>query len=80
MYLQVITISDISTADGKYVLPNILLGHRTEDRASTLKWPTTSRPTQWAAWKLLLQHIGSGAKLEKQLRPWKNNPHQEWTW
>jgi hypothetical protein len=80
MYLQVLTLSDITTADGKYLLPNIIRGYRTDDRPSTLNWPNTCRPTSWAAWKLYLQHIGSGVKLKRQLGAWIHLPHQQWLW
>jgi hypothetical protein len=80
MYLQVITISDISTADGTRLLPDIIKGKRIEDRVSNLQWPVTCRPTIWASWKLFLQHISSGGKLENQLGRWIDTPHQKRQW
>lgn len=80
MYLQVLTISDISTADGNHVLPNIFQGRRTSDRVSTLNWSITRRLMSWVAWKLFLQHISSGTKLEKSLGSWIRIPHQQWSW
>jgi hypothetical protein len=80
LYLQVLTFSDISTAEGTHILPNIFQGRRSHDRVSTLKWPTTRRPTSWAAWKLFLQFISSGTKLENCLGSWTATPHQQWKW
>jgi hypothetical protein len=69
LYLQVFTISDISNAAGTHILNNVIKGRRTDDRKSKLNWPVTRRPTTWAAWKHLLQHISSGSKLERSLGP-----------
>jgi hypothetical protein len=80
MYLQVIIVSDISTADGKYILPHIYKGKRSTDRISSLHWPATRRPVTWAAWKLFLQHISLGPKLENALGKSIATPHQMWTW
>jgi hypothetical protein len=80
LYLQVLTLSDIATANGKYLLPNILKGQCTTDRTSTLNWPSMSRPTLWAAWKLYLNHVSSGTRLNSPLGPWITYPHQKWIW
>jgi hypothetical protein len=80
IYLQVITISDISTVDGRYILPHILKGLRSKERISNLRWPTTYRLTHWAAWKLFLQYISSGTKLDRNLGIWLAEPHQQWKW
>jgi hypothetical protein len=63
IYLQVITISDITTANGRYILPHIVKGQQSEDRISKLHWPKTCRPTHWVAWKRFLQYISSGIIL-----------------
>jgi len=39
IYLQVITLSDLSNADGKRLLPECLAGQQPLDRTSTLVWP-----------------------------------------
>jgi hypothetical protein len=80
LYLQVLTISDISTATGSHILSNIIRGRKTEDRLSRLHWPATRRPTSWVAWKLLLQHLSSGGRLDRRLGPWRATPHQQWSW
>jgi hypothetical protein len=80
VYLQVLTISDIATASGTHLSPHILKGRRDPDRHSTLHWPNTRRPKIWAPWKLFLQHISSGTKLEQRLGSWIKQPHQQWQW
>jgi hypothetical protein len=80
IYLQVLTISDISTASGTHILPNILRGRRTEDRVSELNWPVTQRPANWAAWKRFLQHVSSGGRLYCHLGAWTSSPYQKWCW
>lgn len=40
VYLQLIFLSDIASADGKFIVPSILDGHsRQLDRNSRLTWP-----------------------------------------
>jgi len=53
LYLQVITLSDITTADGLIILPEIKQGIRIENRPSTLQWPTQGDPPQseWRIWR-----------------------------
>jgi hypothetical protein len=52
LFLQVLTLSDITVEDGKSILPNCIQGLPSPDRISTLKWPTQLRP-QIAAWKTM---------------------------
>ena len=46
LYLQVITISDITSACGKYILPSIKHGQATHGRHSTLEWVIQGKPTK----------------------------------
>ena len=39
LFLQVSTLSDISSADGKTLLPHILLGEPSTTRTSSINWP-----------------------------------------
>lgn len=45
IYLQVITISDITSADGTYILPEVKLRKRPFGRKSTLEWPNQGQPS-----------------------------------
>jgi hypothetical protein len=80
LYLQVLTISDITTADGTCILPRIMAGQRACDRVSNLHWPNVRRPTSWAAWKVFLASISANGKLRNNLGSWIGAPHQTWTW
>jgi hypothetical protein len=51
LYLQVITISDISSADGKTLLPEVLRGEPPKHRTSQLLWPFEAYPAP-ADWKI----------------------------
>jgi hypothetical protein len=76
IYLQVLTISDITTADGTH----IITGQRARDRVSNLHWPNIRRPTSWAAWKVFLASISTNGKLRNSLGSWTGTPHKTWTW
>jgi hypothetical protein len=57
IYLQVLMISDITSADGRSILPCMIQGQRVQDRKSSLQWPYSPRPIEWTAWCILLQHL-----------------------
>ncbi len=67
IYLQVLMLSDITTANGHRILPCILQGHRDVHRASNLEWPRSERPQNWSAWSRLLQHFRTGGRLSQPL-------------
>jgi hypothetical protein len=57
LYLNILTISDITTAEGRTIDHNIKKGQKLADRESTLLWPTQGKPSpkDWQEWK---QHLG----------------------
>jgi len=59
MYLNVLTISDILMANGRYILKDALDGHQIQERRSTLNWLCSIRPHNWSSWKRLLLHLSS---------------------
>ncbi len=64
---QVITISDITSADGTYILPEVKLGQPPIGRKSTLEWPQQGKSSifDWNAWRnklLLLEYRGKFAR------------------
>jgi hypothetical protein len=80
LYLQVITLSDISTADGHTILPEIKQGIWLEQRKSNLLWPTQCNPPQanWEIWRHYLRQFEEKGKLSQPLGNWVDQPHQTW--
>ena len=77
--LQVLTLADITSLDGRLLLPNISLG--TNYRVSSYRWPQQKVPKTW--WKVWAQHLTSYVTPQLQSRPlgtWTTNPHQTWKW
>jgi hypothetical protein len=80
IYLQVISLSDITSADGSIIVPAILQGLRLTDRKSTLLWPTQQHPKQsdWILWSTALDHLQHNNLLTKPLTNWISPSHQSW--
>jgi len=76
VYLQLILVSDIATADGRKLLPEVKQGS-IPDWRSSLKWPHQGRPskTDWNVWSQLLE---TGNHLIRPLGRWDSCTHQEW--
>jgi hypothetical protein len=70
LFLQVITISDITTADGNLILPEVLEGASIPYRSSVLSWPRQNCPhhNAWRKWNNFLQHIHRNGTLITPLR------------
>jgi hypothetical protein len=82
LFLQVILLSDIATADGQQILSTIRRGHKPIDRVSELHWPRQENPPElaWALWRIALEHLSTNYKLHKPLGDWLRAPHQRWKW
>ncbi len=82
LYLQVITVSDITTARGGKLLPCIPVGEKDPHHTSVLLWPNIPRPPQsfWNIWYTFLQFFTRGWKLMTSLGQWTMIPHQAWKW
>jgi hypothetical protein len=83
LYLQVITLADIVSADGSLILPEAFIGVPLSDRKSDLKWPNQQRPPSkdWAVWSSALKCLQPRNKLLRPLGTWLiSNPHQNWIW
>ena len=77
--LQVITLADITTLDGKSLLPSIHKGkiHRT----SSLRWPRQKVPgTWWKLWSQFLTTYIHPLLTAQPLGSWKAPSHQTWLW
>jgi hypothetical protein len=80
LYLKVLSIADITAANGKTLLPEVIQGCKVQHCTSFLQWPSLQRPANWSAWRILLQHLVQGNTLKSPLGNWINNPHQRWEW
>jgi len=83
LYLQVITLADISSADGSCIIPDVLQGIPLQDRRSTLRWPCQQRPpnSAWDVWMSALRSLQPKNKLTQPLGEWiSTNLHQDWFW
>ena len=92
LFLQVATLADISSADGKTILNNVLYGQPLADRKSLLNWPRqpSITATQTLLWRKALlatfttdirfkqQCNGIGPLLRQPLGAWIDQPNQEW--
>ncbi len=80
VYLQVITLSDISDAAGIRLLPTAIQGVRDMQRHSSLHWPQWPRPANWASWHILLYLLSTRGRLLRDLGEWIDTTHQKWNW
>jgi hypothetical protein len=83
IYLQVITLTDIASADGTCIIPDVFIGLPLTDRKSTLQWPSQQRPseTDWALWSSALQSLQPRNRLTTPLGNWLVAEfHQTWFW
>jgi hypothetical protein len=80
LYLQLINLSDMTSADGRYLIPQAVQGHRLKDRRSTLAWPTQQRPSRadWQIWSNALSPLSSSGVLIRPVDMCLRQSHQEW--
>jgi len=85
-YLQVMSVSDITTGDGKTIAKNYMDGRKDTSRRSNFEWRDEPRPG-FNAWRLWAETIRSvfcksdiGTKLVKPLGKWINEEYHDWEW
>ena len=80
IYLKVITLSDITTADSTRIIPSVKKGYQIPARISTLMWPNQGKPNsaEWKIWEASLSHFESRGKLLRPLGRWLHHSHQIW--
>ncbi len=80
LYLQVITLSDIVSADGTIVLPAAKQGNFIEERPSNISWPKQGYPTKadWSEWRKAISLLETNGKLSVPLGAWTAPSHQTW--
>ena len=87
IFLQVITLADITDGSGTHILPSSLQGIRHNDMRSSYMWPHQIRPSPeaWRVWrKTLCTQFCTTSASNRLLRPlgiWQHNGplHQKWT-
>jgi hypothetical protein len=79
-YLQLLNLFDMTSADGRRLIPQVLQGHRLTDRRSTLTWPIQHQPTRadWLVWSAAFQPLSSREILLKPIDMSSCQLHQEW--
>ncbi len=81
IYLQVLHLSNIASANGTAILQCYKDGNRCPYRNSTLAWPYQPRPPEstWLLWRQTLQMFEIRSRLNMPLDPWIAASHQQWT-
>ncbi len=82
LFLQVITLFDIASAEGKTILSSATQDVRATERSSSLVWPRQESPpdSAWHLWRQALGHFSTQSKSHRSLGKWKTLPHQTWQW
>ena len=76
MYIQVTRVSDITSADGKYLRMECLKGKQFHPFSSSMKWPRQGNPPKmwWNLWSKTLRQVftadGSNTRLRCPLGAW----------
>lgn len=85
LFLQVHSLSDITTGNGKRIMGSSLQGIRDNDRKSNLIWPSQQRPSDryWKIWRRIIRHTFTDNtywSLKRSLGSWTKESHQEHHW
>jgi hypothetical protein len=80
IYLKAITLSDITSADGTYILDEAKSGAGIPHRRSSLDWPEQGKPMkkEWEMWAEALSSLDRKKKLINLLKRWLHSTHQTW--
>jgi hypothetical protein len=80
LYLQLLNLSDMTSADGSCLIPQVLQGCCLTDRRSTLSWPIQQLPTKadWLVWSTAFHSLSSGGILSQPINMSSRSSHQEW--
>ena len=88
IYLQVLTVGDIASGNGKTVDEGIRKGQRQLGRARNLEWPVQGKPksTYWNAWRKVLKEsiLNTNGDLIQAVGKWNANIDNiycaKWEW
>ena len=85
MFLQVTRLSDIATADGKFLRKKCLKGIQSSTYCSTMRWPRQGNPPKvwWNLWSKKLRQVfnrdGTNTQLRQPLGKWTTSVNiKEW--
>ena len=83
LYLQVMTVADLASADGYTILDSVMKGEKDLQRPHYYRWPTQHRPSEkdWKVWRnaITLSLTSFGNELRTPLGRWIDS-NSEWTW
>ena len=88
IYLQIMSLGEITTGDGKWITTGIWEGKRKEENIHDIDWPEQGEPSavDWAAWRRVLTATfcsGEDIRLTVPLGMWLNNTNvtiKQWKW
>ena len=83
LYLQCLTLSDITNGAGGHINPHAYDGKDPGNRNSRFKWPHQPKPAKswWTQWKLAIDTVWSNfMALPTALGTWTDQPHKKWVW
>jgi hypothetical protein len=85
LYLQVNSLADIASADGKWITHEAWFGKLDESRPHYYSWPNQGDPPprDWAFWRQALSLSfcnGQERRLALPLGSWKDERKDAWTW
>ncbi len=82
LYLQVLSLTDICSADGREIAVPIYEGQKLSDKRSQSTWPEQQRPGKeaWMSWRAALECLSASSISQRPLGKWLSQPHQQWFW
>jgi hypothetical protein len=82
LYLQLLSLSDMVSANGSRLIGPVLAGNKLIDRHSTLNWPEQGIPTKsdWLLWASAFQSLHSKTILLQPISMTAMTSHQTWFW
>jgi len=82
VYLKVLNLSDIASADGSQIIAPILHGQHLTDRHSLLVWPEQANPTKsdWSNWESALSSLCHGLHFLHPVTMCQETTNMEWFW
>ena len=86
IYLQVVTLADITNGDGSKISHNYLNGRKDPSRRSKFEWTKQVRPNcnAWYEWAEAISSIfcstDNGTTLLQSLGTWSHTKYHDWDW